>query len=120
MNRNSFPESAVEQIKAAGYRIFMRNRADSYAIFGDDTGVAYVQFEPMAGYTVSTSHVPNKESGTGYQIERHVPELTPEMLRRAVKTVVPSWHRHDKAPTKYASVDAYTERDAWTRSYSEV
>ena len=120
MHRRSLPQEAIDQIKAAGYRVFMRDRADSYAKFGNETGVGSIEFDPMAGYTISTVHAPNRESGTGYQIERHVSAITPDMLHAAVGTHVPSWHRRDTPPRKYDSIDAYLAVDKWNAGFREV
>ena len=120
MNRRTLPDTAVEFIKAQGYSVFMRDRADSYALFQGDNGIGYVQFDPMSGYTVTSVHRGNRESGTGYQIARHVDRLSPELLAQAIATVVPHWHRTDKAPSKFPDIEAYRAQGAFEAQYSEV
>ena len=120
MNRTSLPQEAIDQIKAEGYRVFMRDRTDSYALFESAEGLGYIQFDPQAGYILTTMHWPNRESGTGYQIARHVSTITPQLLREAVLTVVPHEHRRDKAPRKYAGIDAYRARGSFEAEYQEV
>lgn len=120
MNRRSLPQDAVDFMKAAGFHVYMRDRADSYALFADENGIGYVQFDPMEGYSVSTVHVPNRESGTGYQIARHVSTLTDRILEEAVRTVVPHWHRGDSPPLKYAGIEDYRSRGKFEAEYREV
>lgn len=120
LSRRSLPQEAVDFMLAHGFRVYMRNRADSYAIFEGAGGIGYVEFDPVAGYSVSTVHAPNRESGTGYQIARHVSALTVPLLERAIRTIVPHEWREHKAPRKYASMADYKARDSFRAGYEEI
>lgn len=120
MNRYSMPKEMIDYIKSQGYRVFMRDRADSYALFESAEGVGYIQFEPMAGYTLTTRHRANKASGTGYQVARHSPNITPELLRESVRTTTPRWSRRDPKPVKFANMDEYRALGAYEAAYREV
>lgn len=120
MNRYSLPQDAIDFMLAAGYRVYMRDRADSYALFASPEGIGYVQWAPMAGYTVCTVHYPNRESGTGYQVAREAPALNDRILDDAIRISVPHWARGHSQPRKYASIDEYRARAAWNAEYREI
>ena len=118
-NRNTLPQTAVDLIKSAGFRVYMRNRSDSYALYASNDGIGYVQYCPAAGYTVSTVHYPNRESGTGFQVARHISALSPDVLRDGATITTPSWAR-DKTPRKYNGIDEYRAQDTFSATYTET
>lgn len=102
------PQYAIDTMKAAGYRVFMPTDPawKTYAFFEKDNRVGYVECDRFHGFKLSTVHVPNRTSGTGYRLTTEpVGKLTPELLHQAATTSVPAWaSRTDPAPRKYASV----------------
>jgi hypothetical protein len=75
----------------------------------------------MAGYTISTVHVPNTTSGTGFQIERNVDRFDKEMLARAF-VLSPDWSRGTATASvrKYRDMEDYRKASAFNASYQLV
>lgn len=119
-NRRSMPVDAIRFVLSQGYRVYMRDLSDSWLIYEGAEGIAYVQYDPMTGYSISTKHYPNKESGTGYQITREAASLDPRDLARAIVIGVPSWHRRDTPPRKYRNMAEYMGSNSFNAEYSEV
>ena len=67
MTTNPMQEAAAA-IKAAGYQVYMRNPSDTYAYYTDGTRIAYIQNDRFLGYTISTTHIPNTSTGTGFHL----------------------------------------------------
>lgn len=120
-NRSSMPIEAIRFALSQGYRVYMRDLSDSWFVYGGAEGdVAYVQFDPMYGYSASTKHYPNRESGSGYQITRGAAELTAQALADALRITVPSWHRRDTPPRKYRDMAEYKAANSFNAEYREV
>ena len=108
-----------ESVLAFGYRVFMREPGSTYAYFSDGDRVGYVQREAGGGFTVSTVHMPNQKTGTGYQISRHAP-LTAETLREALFTVSPPWDRNNlDTVLKFRDLDQFLSHSTWNEGFVE-
>lgn len=124
-------QSVIDAVAAAGFDVYMRDPRDTYLLFTDGKNIGYLQDDRLAGYCISTVHMPNTTTGTGFQIERHVSGFTPEMLRRAFATA-PSWaaQREFRFPfygdvqygsvRKYRDMEHYLCSDSWHAGYRLV
>lgn len=120
-NRRSMPIEAIRFALSQGYAVYMRDLSDSWFIYeGAEGGIAYAQFDPMTGFSTSTKHYPNRESGTGYQIARGAAELTAQALADAIRVTVPSRHRRDTPPRKYRDMEEYKAANRFNPEYREV
>ena len=113
------PRESVEYIASLGYRVFMRDPSDTYAYFSDGTRIGYVEHDRMAGFTISTVHMPSRDVGTGYQVSRHGP-LTSELLEEAIRTHTPAWdRRNSSAVLKYRDLDQFLASSTWNAGFVE-
>lgn len=114
-------QSVIDAVAAAGFDVYMRDPKDTYLLFTDGNNIGYLQDDRLAGYCISTVHMPNTTTGTGFQIERHVSEFTPEMLRRAF-VGAPPWaaRRELGSVRKYRDMEHYLRSDSWHAGYRLV
>ena len=94
----------------AGFDVYMRKPSDTYAYFTNGKNIGYAQLDRFHGISLSTVHIPNQTSGTGFSLGE------PESLERAyLETafqIAPDWAGGSsrqsvrKWPTLYAFLDA--------------
>jgi hypothetical protein len=109
----------INTIKQAGFRVYMRNAKDSHCYFTDGTRIGYFEEQRGGGYNLGTVHIPNRETGTGFQIERHCDKpITKELLETAFVSK-PSWH-YGATPQKWKSFEDMRTRDSFKREFVEV
>lgn len=114
---------AFNIIHDLGYRIWMKEPNDTYCYITppDGEGVAYCQYSPVEGYTISSTHQPNRFTGTGYHVERHVDQITKDMVDRALGTTCPNWDRKNAAHVhKWRDIDHFLGWDNWQGMFREV
>lgn len=111
----------ADQIKALGFRVFIRDGGDTYAHFTDGKSFGYVQTGDYGhGYSISSVHKPNQRTGTGFGISK--PEaLTKENLSEAF-CIAPYWaSQSDRASVnKYESEQAFLKAHSWGGGLQEV
>lgn len=119
-------QPAFAAIQAAGlevYAPFRNGREPTYAFFTDGKNIGYIQAD-FGGFRLTTVHVPNRQSGTGYSVmsgnfDCYGPDdLTPDVLSTAFAHQ-PSWARNDKTPVKYRDWDAFAAA-YWDRALERV
>lgn len=103
----------ANKLKAAGLTVFLPEDARSnYIHFGDDKNVGYCQYAAWEGFSFSTVHKPNRQTGTGFRVHGTIGEPT---VQHAKDTFVlaPYWaSAADKASVvKYNGVRDYVERE---------
>lgn len=110
----------VSFIKAAGYRVFMRRPStDEYCYYTDGARIGYAEWTGYRGPCVSSVHVPNRTTGTGFSV---ADEITAESLRDAISCHAPDWAtaRERNSVRKYPSWTAFHGQDAWHAQLVEV
>jgi hypothetical protein len=113
-------QDIIDKVAAAGFDVWMRDPKDTWMIFTDGKNLGYLQFDRMAGYTISTVHMPNKTSGTGFQIERHVSDFDRATLARAF-IHCPDWFRRDaESVLKYRGIEDYRAANNFNAAYQLV
>lgn len=98
---------AVNKIKDIGYKVYIPNDEEphTYAHYSDGTNIAYIQVEYFQrGIEISTVHMPNIKSGTGYQVfggdtAIQPEDLTKEQLEQGF-AIIPKW-----ANTNWGNID---------------
>lgn len=61
-------QNMVDNLKAQGFTVYGPDPMRTYAYFTDGTRVGYAQFSRMMGEQYYTVHVPNRYSGTGFEM----------------------------------------------------
>lgn len=113
--------ATIDAVKAAGFRVYMRHINDSWLYFTSQDGsqIGYLQEARFGGYGLSTAHIPNKDSGTGYQVYRDWSgPLTAENLSKAFAVIPPGFY--GPAPTKWKSWDAFAKSNSFNAEYKEI
>lgn len=85
-----------------------------YATVTDGSHFANIEKDHFHGYNVSTVHIANRKTGTGFRIaERVDSEKAMEALRVALLTDTPFWAPESdrKSVKKFASIDAILEKE---------
>lgn len=110
-------QEVVDAVAAAGFDVWMRDPKDSWLLFTDGQRIGYLQADRLAGYTISTVHMPNTSTGTGFQIERHVSTFDKETLSRAF-IHAPDWCRGDASSVrKYRGIEHYRSANSFNAAY---
>ena len=86
-----------------GLSVYYPENATTYFWFSDGINIGYVQIE-SSGFSFSTVHHPNKQSGTGFQVEKYVYPATLQHALNAFKA--PGW-AYSMQCTKYNSWDQF-------------
>lgn len=84
----------------------------NYAHVTDGEGVAYVECNRFGGYNISTSHIPNIKTGTGFQLYEGIQLAKIESaLREAMVLLAPNWASStDRESTdKWPNAEAFLE-----------
>lgn len=110
----------AQQVKDLGFRVFVRNDGDTYAFFTNGKSFGYVQKDYFGGYSISSVHIPNHTSGTGFQISKP-DELTAENLSSAF-CIAPYWAdwRSQTSVKQYANEKAFLKAHSWGGGLKEV
>jgi hypothetical protein len=102
------PET-IKAVHGAGFDLYMSEdpRWASYGFFTDGTRIGYIQEGGFEGVTLSTVHVPNRQTGTGFGMGS-----SEGCDRAALETAfcnAPGWASNtDRASvTKYANFEAF-------------
>lgn len=113
-------QKIIDAVAKAGFDVWMRKPGDSWLLFTDGKNIGYLQVDRLAGYTISTVHMPNRSTGTGFQIERHVSSFDKDTFARAF-VHAPDWYRGDAASVrKYRDMDHYCTESSFNAAYELV
>lgn len=112
--------AVVEMLKASGLQVYMRKLDAEYCFATDGTGIAYVQWS-RGENRVSTVHMPNKMTGTGFNMVEGE-AITPENVRKAMYAVAPGWAKPNEIQSvrKYKSWDDFHGQDSWNAALFQV
>lgn len=118
-------ETAIQIVKRLGFTVYMRKPTDRFMLFTEGNNIGYLQLDFGGGYSLTTVHMPNTTTGTGFSIGRHLSadDLTAEKLREAF-VVIPHglYGRGSNGDTvrKYRDIDHYRSRDSFNAEYKVV
>lgn len=109
----------LDLIKAAGFRVFVRDQQrPTYCFFTDGTRIGYAQWSSMRD-SVSSVHKPNRLTGTGFAI---ADEITVKSLNAAISCHAPHWASDSERASvvKYADWNAYVGASTFNAELVEV
>lgn len=67
MSRYNLTAATISAITACGFDVYApESGLKNYLFYTDGTRIAYFQNDTLEGFTISTVHIPNKTTGTGY------------------------------------------------------
>lgn len=113
-------KAIIKKVQSFGFDVYMRNEGDTWLIFTDGTRIGYLQ-DDRSSFSLSTVHKPNKNSGTGFQMLRHVGDFTKEDLE-ACFARAPHWalERDARPVVKYKDMAAYINENSFNREYKLI
>jgi len=112
----------IEMMKAQGWKVYKRTPEGifkcEYCYCTDGTNIAYVQWSDGRPQ-VSTVHLPNKQTGTGFQF---ADSITPDSVRKAMDCVAPSWASNkDRASVhKWKNWEEFHKANSFNAELTEV
>jgi len=115
-------EQLVQRVKALGFHVYMRSPGATFMVFVEGDNLGYLQINRLAGgVDISTVHVPNTSTGTGFQVHRGLSEsdLTADKLRDAF-VVMPHWGSARNSVRKYKGIEDYRRGDSFRAGYQKV
>jgi hypothetical protein len=95
-------QELIEDLKKQGYDVYGPQELTSYVFFTDGTRIGYAQHDNMRGRTYTTVHVPNRHTGTGFQVQD----------ARAALAFAPDWayQRDRDSVMKYQDFEHFRRR----------
>jgi len=110
----------LKALDVAGFKAFKRKPSDTWVIFTDGINIGYAQESYYGFVTLSTVHVPNSNTGTGFAIE-DVSDLSKANLEKAFMHS-PQWAKpSDRASVKkWRSINEYINSSDFNKAYKEV
>ena len=110
----------IAKVQRFGFDVYMRNPDDTWLYFTDGKSIGYLE-DGRLGFNLSTVHKPNKQAGTGFQIERDAGYFDAYMLRRCF-VGVPHWAplRDRDSIKKYRDMSEYLNESAFNRGYQLI
>lgn len=118
MTRNAISNSDIEFIKSHGYRVFMRDAGDTWAIIEKKGKLGYVE-SGRFGYKFTSVHKPSRDTGTGFGIYEEPQTLNVRALETCVNFVSPPWARRTGV-NKFSGIEEYRASSRFNRAYKEV
>ena len=114
-------QETIDAIHEAGFRVFMRTPYDSWLYFVDDADrIGYAQ-ETRSGFvSISTVHIPNSETGTGFVLD-DIPSLSANNLAKAF-VIAPRWVTGGQAASvnKWANWEAFKASSPFNADYKMI
>lgn len=100
-----------KKLLANGFRVFQHEKGSSWLTFGKNGNVGYVEHDRFRGWSFSTVHKANRTTGTGFQVEREIPNAT---IDNAYNTFVfaPNWasEKDRDSIVKYNNIDDWAKQ----------
>ncbi len=116
-------KTTIAKVQSLGFNVYMRNEKDSWLLFtsADDKNIGYLQQERFGGVTLSTVHIPNKTTGTGYQIQHMEDDFNVDDLNTCFATA-PHWafNRDRETVRKWRDMAAYIAANSWNGGYRKL
>lgn len=114
-------DAVIQSVARAGFDVYMRDQKDTFSIFTDGTRIGYLQNSAFRGMSISTVHVPNKSSGTGFGVLDSLSEadLTAEKLSEAF-VIAPDWGRDRQSVRKWKDFAAFKAADSFNAEYKII
>lgn len=70
-NRHTIGSDVINKLNNYGFKVWMRDINDCYLYFEDESGnIGYLQHGYFEGFSISSVHIPNRGTGTGFQIAK--------------------------------------------------
>ena len=108
MNHN-LTQSEINTIAALGYRVYMTPNPhfQTYCFYSDGQRIGYLQRDYFGGLSISTVHIPNRRTGTGFHMVDQAP-LNRESLEMGF-AFAPNWadSRDLSSIKKYKSLEDF-------------
>lgn len=118
-----YRKEVLDRIRAAGFKVYMRVPArDTWALFTDGKRIGYVQWSRFDGIKLTTAHVPNRQTGTGFQVTLIGPDPLSKGNLEAAFAHAPGWadSRDRESVVKWRDWDHFHNANEWNKGYREV
>jgi len=118
---NPISQNTIDAIHKAGFRVYMRTPYDSWLYFVDDAErIGYAQETRCGFVSISTVHVPNQITGTGFVLD-DIPSLSADNLTKAF-VIAPSWEPASQRASvkKWANWEAFKASSPFNADYKMI
>src|ERR1043165_9099623 len=98
----------------------MRDPKDSWLYYTDGTHISCLQHNIYDGISVSTVHIPNQKTGTGFRVESGYESVGKTILETAFH--IPSWaSTTDREASKpFKDINQFLQSSSWNQGYKKV
>ena len=108
-------QDTIDCVKGFGFKVYQRKDSDSWIYYTFNDSIAYLEIGRFEGFNISSVHIKNVSTGSGYQVFQGV-ELTRVNLMQGFSG--PSWTSCRSKPFK--DMDSFINSCAFNKSYQEV
>lgn len=117
MSYDHIQPEVIKAIQVAGFSVYMRNPTDTWCYFTDGKNIGYLQTDSLKGLSISTVHIPNCTSGTGYGLTEgrlRIEDISETVLRDAF-ILAPSWadQRSRASVVKWKDWETFSKANKW-------
>ena len=115
---NTETQAYISLIKSCGFDVYMINTSDEYCCYTDGVNIGYAQWSSHRE-SVSTVHIPNMTTGTGFVYSDAINEKT---IKSAANKLGPAWatYRQLDSVKKFKSWDAFVNSSKFHQAYKKV
>ena len=115
-------KSIIERVQSCGFDVYMRDVSDTYLFFTDGTNIGYLQHREMDGFSLSTVHIPNTTSGTGFVVARFMADITCRELAECFVRCPSDFMGQGlaKSVVKWRDWDHFHNSNQWNKSFNKV
>jgi len=107
----------------AGFKVYQQDATkDTWFYYTDGKNIGYCQFPDRDSPMLSTVHMPNRSTGTGYQMLDRWEDITPSKMHAAMLCHSPAWASSaDRASVKkWRDWDHFHAASAHNSEYKQV
>lgn len=103
----------AENLKQSGFDVYAPEKGTTYIWVVSGSDIAYIQHDDYEGYSISTVHKANQQSGTGFGVYRDGRMPSVGDVERGFSVAPHEFSGYAKSVKKYASFEEYKKVNNW-------
>jgi hypothetical protein len=113
-------KATITRVQSFGFDVYMQDEGDTYLYFTDGKRIGYMQIERLAGpYSITTVHIPNTSTGTGFRIADVGDDFTKDQLELAF-VHAPDWARDRSSVKKWNDWAHFAGANTFNGKYRKI
>lgn len=115
MPKTPIHSTVIRKIQELGFDVYMRKEdKDTWLHYTDGTNIGYMQKEDIGGYSISSVHKANANTGTGFRIKEYVVSIDREALLSGFTHAANGFSTSDyKSVKKFKDINEFLKSSSW-------